>query len=82
MAAKYRDYFNHYYRVGIQYQYPLLLRLGESFRMDKEKEDMAGGIFDGCMAESVGYESGFESLFPEDSKKPRRCKAGHMQVSK
>lgn len=37
VAAKYRDYFNHYYRVGIQYQYPLLLRLGESFRMDKEK---------------------------------------------
>lgn len=34
VAAKYRDYFNHYYRVGSQYQYALLVRLKESFEKD------------------------------------------------
>lgn len=34
VASKYRDYFNHYNRVGIQYQYTLLCRLAESYRKD------------------------------------------------
>ena len=34
VAAKYRDYLNHYYRVGSQYQYALLVRLKESFEKD------------------------------------------------
>lgn len=37
VASKYRDYFNHYYRVGLQYQYALLRRLDESFREDKKR---------------------------------------------
>lgn len=36
-AAKYRDYFNHYRRVGVQYQYALLQRLKESFDKDRTK---------------------------------------------
>lgn len=36
-ASKYRDYFNHYRRVGVQYQYALLHRLEQSFRADLEK---------------------------------------------
>lgn len=36
-ASKYRDYLNHYYRVGLQYQYALLLRLEQSFREDKKR---------------------------------------------
>lgn len=35
VASKYRDYFNHYNRVGVQYQYALLCRLVESYRKDK-----------------------------------------------
>lgn len=35
VASKYRDYFSHYYRVGVQYQYALLCRLNESFRNDR-----------------------------------------------
>lgn len=35
-ASKYRDYFNHYHRVGVQYQYALLLRLDEAFREDRK----------------------------------------------
>lgn len=34
VASKYRDFFNHYYRVASQYQYALLLRLKESFERD------------------------------------------------
>ncbi len=34
LASKYRDYFNHYYRVDIAYQYALLLRLRSSFEKD------------------------------------------------
>lgn len=34
VASKYRDYLNHYYRVGSQYQYALLMRIKESFEKD------------------------------------------------
>lgn len=37
IASKYRDYLNHYYRVGVQYQYALLVRLEQSLSKDKEK---------------------------------------------
>ncbi len=36
-AMKYCDYINHYYRVGVQYQYALLVRLEQSLRKDREK---------------------------------------------
>lgn len=36
VATKYRDYFNHYYRVSAQYQYALLLRIRESFERELE----------------------------------------------
>ncbi len=36
-ASKYRDFLNHYYRVGVQYQYALLVRLEQSLRKDREK---------------------------------------------
>lgn len=34
VATKYRDYFNHYYRVAAPYQYALLLKIAESFEAD------------------------------------------------
>lgn len=37
VASKYRDYFNHYNRVGAQYQYALLCRLAESYSRDMEE---------------------------------------------
>ncbi len=36
-ASKYRDYFNHYHRVGVQYQYALLHRLEQSFLEDSKR---------------------------------------------
>lgn len=36
-ATKYCDYLNHYHRVGVQYQYALLVRLEQSLYEDKEK---------------------------------------------
>lgn len=44
-ASKYRDYFNHYYRVGVQYQYALLLRLKESFERDWRKGRIQQEVF-------------------------------------
>lgn len=49
VASKYRDYFNHYYRVGVQYQYALLLRLRESFR----KDQMMGRVHDSAFLPEV-----------------------------
>lgn len=36
VATKYRDYLEHYYRVAMQYQYALLLRIRESLLKDME----------------------------------------------
>ena len=36
-ASKYRDFLNHYYRVGVQYQYALLVRLEQSLHRDKNR---------------------------------------------
>lgn len=44
-ASKYRDYLNHYYRVGIQYQYALLVRLEKEFLNDKEDSHIAESSF-------------------------------------
>jgi len=44
-ASKYRDYLNHYYRVGVQYQYALLVRLEKAFSEDKEKKWIAESSF-------------------------------------
>lgn len=44
-AAKYRDYFNHYRRVGVQYQYALLQRLKESFDSDRTKNRVQQAAF-------------------------------------
>lgn len=41
VATKYRDYLEHYYRVAMQYQYALLLRIKESLL-----KDMDGGRVD------------------------------------
>lgn len=38
MAMKYRDYLNHYFRVGEQYQYALLLRLYEKLQEDLQQK--------------------------------------------
>lgn len=45
MAGKYWDYFNHYHRVGIQYQYALLCRLAASAQKDKEAEKLRKEVF-------------------------------------
>lgn len=45
VASKYRDYFNHYHRVGIQYQYALLMRLSESFQRDKREGRVQADAF-------------------------------------
>lgn len=45
IAAKYRDYFNHYRRVGVQYQYALLQRLKESFDGDQLKGRVQQVVF-------------------------------------
>lgn len=37
VASKYRDILNHYYRVGVQYQYALLVKLEQSLHKDREK---------------------------------------------
>ncbi len=44
-ASKYRDYLDHYYRVGAQYQYALLVRLNQSFFEDKEKGRIESSVF-------------------------------------
>lgn len=36
VVSRYRDYLNHYFRVGVQYQYAFLLRLRESYARDRE----------------------------------------------
>lgn len=45
IASKYRDYFNHYFRVGVQYQYALLLRLKEAFQEDLERGRVEAAAF-------------------------------------
>lgn len=37
VATKYRDYLEHYYRVAMQYQYALLLRIKESLEKDTDR---------------------------------------------
>lgn len=37
VAVKYRDCLNHYYRVGVKYQYALLVRLEQSFDVDRKR---------------------------------------------
>lgn len=44
-AGKYWDYFNHYHRVGVQYQYALLCRLAASAKKDKEAEKLRKDVF-------------------------------------
>lgn len=41
VATKYRDYFNHYYRVAAPYQYALLVKIANSFEADLR----AGRVF-------------------------------------
>lgn len=45
IAGKYWDYFNHYHRVGVQYQYALLCRLAESAKRDKEADKLRKNVF-------------------------------------
>lgn len=45
VASKYRDYFNHYLRVGVQYQYALLLRLYEAFQVDQARGRVNAAAF-------------------------------------
>lgn len=45
VATKYRDYFNHYCRVGAQYQYALLMRLKESFEKDMKDRKVCESAF-------------------------------------
>lgn len=49
IASKYRDYFNHYNRVGVKYQYALLCRVAASYRKDK----MAGRILEDAFLSPV-----------------------------
>lgn len=44
-AGKYGDYFNHYQRVGVQYQYALLCRLADSIKKDKKAEKIRKDVF-------------------------------------
>ncbi len=44
-ASKYRDYLNHYYRVGVQYQYALLVRLEHSLHEDRKKGWVNESVF-------------------------------------
>lgn len=45
VATKYRDYFNHYYRVAAPYQYALLLRIAKSFEVDFHAGRINRGAF-------------------------------------
>lgn len=45
VAMKYRDYLNHYFRVGEQYQYALLLRLHEKLQEDKQRNRIKEDAF-------------------------------------
>lgn len=45
VASKYRDYLNHYYRVASQYQYALLLRIVEFYKIDLQKKRIQESAF-------------------------------------
>lgn len=49
VAMKYRDFLNHYFRVGSQYQYALLIRIQESLQED----ELAGRIEETAFLPSV-----------------------------
>lgn len=44
-AGKYGDYFNHYHRVGVQYQYALLCRLADSIKTDRKAGKIRKEVF-------------------------------------
>ncbi len=44
-AARYRDYLDHYHRVGARYQYALLVRLESSFHGDRKRGWVAEEAF-------------------------------------
>lgn len=86
VASKYRDYFNHYNRVGVQYQYALLCRLNESFRKDK----MRGRVLEEAFLPRVWQriqemEDDLNQFFRKTSKNPgderlRKCRIENDNV--
>ncbi|MBD5550024.1 MAG: glycosyltransferase [Lachnospiraceae bacterium] len=53
VATKYRDYFSHYGRVAVQYQYALLLRLSESLEADVRSGRVVERAFSGPVWEQI-----------------------------
>lgn len=69
-ASKYRDYFNHYYRVGVQYQYALLHRLEQSFQEDWKKGDIRQEAFPEMVWENLMEMKTDKNRFFEKTAKP------------
>lgn len=45
ISTKYRDYFNHYYRVASNYQYAFLQKMAQEFEADSESGRICEGAF-------------------------------------
>lgn len=45
IATKYMDYLSHYYRVAVQYQYALLLRIADSLEKDMQGGRLMAEVF-------------------------------------
>ncbi len=79
-AAKYQDYLNHYYRVGIQYQYALLCRLEAELQKDRESGRMLKEAFEASVWEMLTRVSHDRNLFFQDTARKtedarlRQCK--------
>lgn len=53
-ASKYGDFLNHYYRVGVQFQYALLVRLEQLLREDREKGWITESAFVPSVWDQIG----------------------------
>ena len=68
-ASKYRDYLNHYYRMGAQYQYALLVRLEQSLRADREKGWIEETVFIPSIWEQLcELENGIDVFFKKTAR--------------
>lgn len=73
-AVKYRDCFDHYNRVGVQFQYTLLCRMADLFRRDKEVGRVREDTFRPQVWELLcRMEQDCERFFRETAKPPGYC---------
>lgn len=86
VAAKYKDYFSHYYRVATQYQYALLLRLAESLELDIQNQRIQEAAFAPVVLNQLNeIHEDLNKFFQKTQKEFRDlrldvCKLGNMSI--